>query len=248
MRATQIGANFSGPQHDSPRETALALRASQTPARYRSTAEGTAAEVTWSHPGVLASSSPQQARRRRCRRRTAPRNGRQESRVFPTSHRPLRALATVSFLLLLPGCTDANGPTAPGIPSAALAVSRTTSYVALTRVVSLRAPASATAVITPDGGVLALPAAGLRVTFAAGAVAAPVSITVRTASIGRIAYDFAPHGLVFAAPVRVEQAIRSEVAAGLTAGLVATYLAADYTDRRDGGYTADEVLPLLPGA
>src|SRR5829696_3728007 len=137
MRATQIGANFSGPQHDSPRETALALRASQTPARYRSTAEGTAAEVTWSQPGVLASSSPQEARRRRCRRRTAPRNGRQESRVFPTSHRPLRALATVSFLLL-PGCTDANGPTAPGMPSAALAVApsvpRTASYVALARV------------------------------------------------------------------------------------------------------------------
>jgi len=171
--------------------------------------------------------------------------------VFPTSHRPLRALATVS-VLLLPGCTDANGPTAPGMPSAALAVApavaRTTSYVALTRVVPLRAPASATAVITPDGGVLALPAAGLRVTFAAGAVAAPVSITVRTASVGRIAYDFAPHGLVFAAPVRVEQAIGSEAAAGLTAGLVATYLAAGYTDRRDGGYTADEVLPLLAGA
>jgi len=167
--------------------------------------------------------------------------------VFPTSHRPLRALATVSFLLL-PGCTDANGPTAPGIPSAALAVSRTTSYVALTRVVSLRAPASATAVITPDGGVLALPAAGLRVTFAAGAVAAPVSITVRTASAGRIAYDFAPHGLVFAAPVRVEQAVGSEAAAGLTADLVATYLAAGYTDRLVGGYTADEVLALLPTA
>jgi len=167
--------------------------------------------------------------------------------VFSTSHRPLRTLATVS-ILLLPGCTDANGPMAPGMASAALAVARTTSYVALTRVVPLRAPESATAVIGPDGGALALPAAGLRVTFAPGAVAAPVSITVRTASAGRIAYDFAPHGLVFAAPVRVEQAVGSEAAAGLTGGLVATYLDAGYTDRRDGGYTADEVLALLPSA
>jgi hypothetical protein len=90
--------------------------------------------------------------------------------------------------------------------------------------------------------VLALPAAGLRVVFPAGAVSAPVAITVRTASSGRVAYDFAPHGLTFAAPVRVEQSVAREAAAGrLPPDLVASYVAAGFTDSRDGVHTADEV-------
>ena len=164
--------------------------------------------------------------------------------MFPTPHRPLRALAAASVLLLI-GCIDATSPPVQDRPSAAVASGgalETVSLVALARAVPLRAPVAATVVITADGGELALPAAGLRVVFPAGAVSAPVAITVRTASSGRVAYDFAPHGLTFAAPVRVEQSVAREAAAGrLPPDLVASYVAAGFTDSRDGVHTADEV-------
>jgi len=165
--------------------------------------------------------------------------------VFPTSHRPLRAFAAASVLLLV-GCIDATSPPVQDRLSAAAvapdAALQTESLVALARAVPLRAPAAATVVITSDGGELALPAAGLRVVFPAGAVSAPVAITVRTASSGRVAYDFAPHGMRFAAPVRVEQSVAREAAAGrLPPDLVASYVAAGFTDSRDGVHTADEV-------
>jgi hypothetical protein len=67
---------------------------------------------------------------------------------------------------------------------------------------------STSRVIGPEGGVLELSEAGLRVVFSPGAVPAPVTISVTTHGSG-IAYEFQPHGIRFQAPVMVEQDLRS---------------------------------------
>jgi hypothetical protein len=82
----------------------------------------------------------------------------------------------------------------------------------LRRTVKLPRSISATGVIGPKGGHLQIGRAGVRVTFAPGAVAVPTRITV-TAVGGRVvAYRFAPHGLVFDAPVTIRQDLRKTVA------------------------------------
>jgi hypothetical protein len=70
---------------------------------------------------------------------------------------------------------------------------------------ALKADVSASAVIGPEGGVLALPATGLRLVVPAGAVSRPTSFRA-TALAGRlVAYDFEPAGSTFPVPLRVEQ-------------------------------------------
>ena len=78
----------------------------------------------------------------------------------------------------------------------------------LRRTDSLPESLSATGVIGPQGGRLQIGQAGLRVDFAPGAVPRRTRITV-TAVGGRVvAYRFAPHGLVFSAPVTIRQSLR----------------------------------------
>lgn len=55
------------------------------------------------------------------------------------------------------------------------------------------------------GGTIRIPEAGLTVTFARGAVAKTTTISVTAKRGNAIAYEFAPHGLVFAAPVTIHQ-------------------------------------------
>jgi hypothetical protein len=104
-------------------------------------------------------------------------------------------------------------------------------------------PESASRVIGPRGGVIELQRSGLRVTFARGAVSAPVRITLSTASAGGVAYEFQPHGLRFAAPVTVEQNLGSTVA-GSNAELASTMAAAYFSGSLEDG-TA-EVLEYRP--
>jgi hypothetical protein len=64
---------------------------------------------------------------------------------------------------------------------------------------------SATATITPTGGMLSLPEAGLLLYFPEGAVSTPLTVTA-TALVGnRVAYNFEPHGTVFNTPIYVAQ-------------------------------------------
>jgi hypothetical protein len=70
---------------------------------------------------------------------------------------------------------------------------------------SLEADVSVTGTITPSGGVLALPEAGLLLYVPEGAVAEPVEITATALQGNRVVYDFQPHGLTFATPVYVAQ-------------------------------------------
>ena len=163
--------------------------------------------------------------------------------MISTSHRPLRALAIASAALLA-GCADASRTTAPGA-TAARAGGAPGPYVAVARDTPLSALPSAAALITPAGGVLALPEAGLRVVFPAGAVAQDVQISVQATSAGRVAYSFAPHGLRFAVPVQVSQSLGQRViASGAANRMVATYLASGFADAADAGFTPDEVLSV----
>lgn len=75
----------------------------------------------------------------------------------------------------------------------------------LKRLSALLADASTSATIGPDGGVLRIPDAGVEVTFPAGAVAAPTTITMTAKAGWDVAYEFAPHGLTFAVPITVTQ-------------------------------------------
>ena len=82
----------------------------------------------------------------------------------------------------------------------------------LKRTESLDDNLTASAIIGPRGGYIRIKAAGVRIDFAPGAVSRPTRISV-TAIRGRnVAYRFQPHGLVFNAPVTIQQNLRHTVA------------------------------------
>jgi hypothetical protein len=64
---------------------------------------------------------------------------------------------------------------------------------------------SASALIGPQGGVLTLPATGLRLVVPAGAVSKATRFAVTALSGKLVAYDFEPAGSVFPVALRVEQ-------------------------------------------
>jgi hypothetical protein len=138
------------------------------------------------------------------------------------------------------------GPT-PGPSAAVAAQSQPFEQVVVARSSPTPSGPAVVARVTPEGGTIVLSGAGLRITFPAGAVAEPVDVTVKIASTSRVAYEFEPHGLVFARAVIVEQALAGTSAAAdalLRRNLVATYVAGRFDDRVDGIVVADELLPV----
>lgn len=82
------------------------------------------------------------------------------------------------------------------------------------------------ATIGSAGGSITIPEAGFRIDFPAGAVNAPVQITVRALAGRNVAYDFAPHGLRFARTPTITQNLQGTAAYGSTsarAGLEGAY-------------------------
>jgi len=75
----------------------------------------------------------------------------------------------------------------------------------LQRLVPLGQSYTATSTIGTAGGSIAIPRAGVTITFPAGAVAAPTSITVTALAGSNVAYEFEPHGLVFQNPPVITQ-------------------------------------------
>lgn len=69
----------------------------------------------------------------------------------------------------------------------------------------LKEDLSASAVIGPAGGVLALPATGVRLVVPPGAVARPTTFGVTALAGKLVAYDFEPAGSTFPVALRVEQ-------------------------------------------
>ena len=77
-----------------------------------------------------------------------------------------------------------------------------------TRMAPLAAEVSVSKVIGSAGGTLDVPEAGLRVTVPRNAVSSDVTFTVTALQGSMLAYEFGPHGITFAAPLKIEQDIK----------------------------------------
>lgn len=82
------------------------------------------------------------------------------------------------------------------------------------------------------GGSITVTQAGMRITFAPGAVSEPTTITVTAHAGDYLAYSFEPHGIQFAAPVVISQDMT-----GIDSQGVSTLL---------GGYMPDGLSDLNP--
>ncbi|MDQ6635977.1 MAG: hypothetical protein M3Z10_14590 [Gemmatimonadota bacterium] len=132
------------------------------------------------------------------------------------------------------GCADSGHPTLMSPYSASPSFARikaTDSTMTLTdisysdtalvlkRITPLASDISQSMVIGPAGGEINVQAAGGKIDFPAGALAVPTLITMTALAGPDVAYDFQPHGLTFAQPVKIQQTV-----AGTWAALYPTLL------------------------
>ena len=87
-------------------------------------------------------------------------------------------------------------------------VSYSDTSLVLKRISPLATDVSASAVIGPAGGEIKINAAGGKIEIPAGALEAPTLITMTAVAGPNVAYEFQPHGLVFAAPVKLQQDLK----------------------------------------
>ncbi|MDO8502088.1 MAG: hypothetical protein Q7S20_09615 [Gemmatimonadaceae bacterium] len=104
-----------------------------------------------------------------------------------------------------------------------------------------------TRVIGAGGGTLSIPSADFTITFPAGAVAVPVSITVSTVNGGYVAYDMLPRGITFAATVLVKQGLHNTEVYdddfNRTLVLHGVYIGSDVMPGIDRKVPVTEILP-----
>ena len=156
-----------------------------------------------------------------------------------------RLFRSVSLLVaasLLASCSDSllQSPTAPFNPTAASAAKGSGNTAVLPDVgLQLKAlwwnsdwkrqdVVKVKQTINPSGGVISIPRTGLTVSFPAGAVAAPIEITV-TSDDKYVAYKMEPSGTRFLKDVTVTQLLSFTQVAGkrLKNPLLAAYIADD---------------------
>lgn len=102
---------------------------------------------------------------------------------------------------------------------------------------ALARPITVTHAIGVAGGSIAIPQAGLTITFARGAVLKNTQITVTADSGKAISYEFGPHGTQFYAPVTIQQDMSLTTLAdkpGAASGI-------------KGGYTANGLQDIIGG-
>lgn len=145
----------------------------------------------------------------------------------------LRAIAAAALLFGAVGChdtvTSGDAPRTPRSPSGGLIGGLLVSVVQ--RTLPLQQDYAATATIGSGGGTISIPEAGFRITFPAGAVAAPVTVHATALAGSNVAYEFEPHGITFAREPVISQDL------GLT-NVVGQLLSTTL----QGGYFADESL------
>ena len=151
----------------------------------------------------------------------------------------VRHLGTLALsLVVLTGCAQdrSTAPAAVAAPSAASpdllgtlgstigntvgAVTNTlglTSVNGLQRTTPLSAPITVSKTIGYFGGTLSIPAAGVTVIVPVGALDQPTEITMTARAGSLVAYDFAPHGVVFKRPLVFSQSLRGTNATLLSA-------------------------------
>jgi len=78
----------------------------------------------------------------------------------------------------------------------------------LKRLTPLDSNISVSAVIGPNGGAIKINAAGGKIDIPAGALSEPTTITMTALAGPNVAYEFQPHGITFAQPVKIQQDLR----------------------------------------
>src|SRR4051812_29055667 len=133
----------------------------------------------------------------------------------------LRSLAVaLGISIAIAGCSSDN-PAAPSRSVTPTAPSNSLLSSAITvkpvhRLMALSAPITVTKTIGILGGTIAIPSVGLTVVFPPLALTSPKTISVTALAGPNIAYEFAPHGLKFLAPVVMTQNLTgTEVQSGL---------------------------------
>ncbi|HWJ22990.1 MAG TPA: hypothetical protein VNS52_11610 [Gemmatimonadaceae bacterium] len=122
----------------------------------------------------------------------------------------IRALSSALALgagLAVAACNgDQAAATGPVVRGASVA-SETQLATVLQRSVPLEHAISASITVADNGGVLRIPEAGLQVVVPRNALptSTPVTITVTAIAGNAVAYEFEPHGLVFARPLSATQ-------------------------------------------
>ena len=144
-------------------------------------------------------------------------------------HSPARSLLVLLTVAAAAACSESSAPTAmlsPTTPTPefakikatdSLMMVTTTSYsdtsLVLKRLTPLASDISVSAIIDSKGGELKINEAGVKISFPAGALSSPTLITMTALAGPNVAYDFQPHGIVFAQPVKVQQTIAGTWAA-----------------------------------
>jgi len=80
--------------------------------------------------------------------------------------------------------------------------------LALKRLTPLDSDISLSAVIGPLGGSIKINEAGGKIDIPAGALSDTVTITMTAKAGPNVAYEFQPHGITFAQPVKIQQDLR----------------------------------------
>jgi hypothetical protein len=167
-----------------------------------------------------------------------------------------RRLATLALGVVTLASCASDSPTSvrrleSGDPAASLTgtlVDATTSLLAmngLQRTTPLAAPITVSKAIGAEGGTLAIPAAGVTVVVPKGALATTTTITMTARAGSLVAYDFAPHGVVFAKPLVFRQQLRGTDATILKAPLLGLGY---YTDAGLLSSTGGLIAEVLGGA
>ena len=148
----------------------------------------------------------------------------------------IRGLATLAVVLAVVGCSADRSPTAftpnntpaarsgdvlgllggaaSGSVGGALGgtIGQVTGLLQLvhgvTRITPLASAVTVQQVIGPAGGTLSIPEAGVFVISPPGALAQSTEITMTARAGSLVAYDFAPHGIVFARPLIFSQSLQ----------------------------------------
>ena len=142
------------------------------------------------------------------------------------SPRRISALAVVGLALFAACSAEPTSPQGSAITTGAAASTHAligtvnTLLPGAQRNVPLASSISVSKIIGSAGGTLSIPQAGVTVTVPSGALSANTVVTMTARAGSLIAYDFAPHGVIFAKPLVFTQNLSGTNVTSVTAALL----------------------------